>query len=74
VGSTLPMPNLPVTVTIGGASGMPLYAGGAPGEPAGITQINVAIPAGVAAGNAPVTISVGGATSQSGVTIAVAGK
>jgi uncharacterized protein (TIGR03437 family) len=43
----LPKPNLPVSVTIGGQtiSGPQLqYAGGAPGEIAGVMQINVQIP------------------------------
>lgn len=69
----LPYPLLPVTVTIGGQTAIPQYAGGAPGEVAGVMQINVQIPSGITPGDAvPVTIQVGNATSQSGVTIAVA--
>jgi uncharacterized protein (TIGR03437 family) len=72
----LPTPNLPVNVTIGGVTVNGLqYVGGAPGEVAGLLQINVPIPAGITAGNAvPVVIRVGGAPSQAGVTIAVAGN
>ena len=71
----LPSPVLPVTVTIGGLTLKPQYAGGAPGEVAGVMQINVQVPSGIAPGNAvPVTIQVGSATSQAGVTIAVAGN
>ena len=71
----LPGPILPVTVTIGGKAVTPLYAGGAPGEVAGVMQINVQVPSDVTPGNAvPVTIQVGGATSQAGLTIAVAGN
>jgi uncharacterized protein (TIGR03437 family) len=68
-----PAPSLPVTVTIGGVTVSALqYVGGAPGEVAGLLQINVTIPAGITPGSAvPVAISVGGATSQAGVTIAV---
>lgn len=72
----LPTPILPVNVTIGGVTVNDLqYVGGAPGEVAGLLQINVAIPAGVTPGSAvPVVIRVGGATSQAGVTIAVSAK
>jgi uncharacterized protein (TIGR03437 family) len=65
--------NLPVTVTIGGISGPPQYCGGAPGEIAGLTQINVTIPAGLTAGLAPLSVTVGGVSAQPGVTIAVSG-
>ncbi len=69
----LPRPILPVTVTIGGQTAAPQYAGGAAGYFAGLMQIDVQIPAGVAPGNAvPVLIQVGSAVSQAGVTIAVA--
>jgi uncharacterized protein (TIGR03437 family) len=48
------------------------YAGGAPLEVAGLLQVNVTIPAGVATGvSVPVVIKVGTATSQTGVTIAI---
>jgi hypothetical protein len=40
----LPRPKLPVTVTIGGQPVQVLYAGGAPGEVAGLMQVNVQIP------------------------------
>jgi len=68
----LPKPVLPVTVTIGGQTVTPQYAGGAPGEVAGVMQINVQIPSGTqTGGTVPVSIQVGTATSQPGVTIAV---
>ena len=69
----LPTPNLPVSVTIGGVTvNNPLYVGGAPGEVAGLIQINVQVPLGVIPGSVvPVVIRVGNATSQTGVTIAV---
>jgi uncharacterized protein (TIGR03437 family) len=68
----LPQPNLPVTVTIGGQTVKPQYAGGAPGEVAGVMQINAQIPSGIQTGNAvPVVVLVGGIPSQAGVTIAV---
>ena len=68
----LPRPLAPVTVTIGGITVSPQYAGGAPGEVAGLTQINVQIPGGIQTGNAvPVTLQVSNVSSQPGVTIAV---
>ena len=49
-----------------------LYAGGAPGIVQGIIQVNVLIPAGVAAGAAvPVVLRVGDRASQPGITVVV---
>lgn len=60
-----------IDVTIGGYPAQVLYAGTAPGFP-GLTQINAQIPAGfLAPGVQPVTLNVGAAASQSGVTIAI---
>jgi uncharacterized protein (TIGR03437 family) len=68
----LPRPVLPVTVTIGGQTAQVQYAGGAPGEVAGVMQVNVTIPSGVQTGSAvPVVLQVGTAISQAGVTLAV---
>jgi uncharacterized protein (TIGR03437 family) len=68
----LPRPNLPVAVSIGGQTVTPIYAGGAPGEVAGLMQMNVQIPGGILTGNAvPVVLQVGNIFSQPGVTIAV---
>lgn len=68
----LPLPNLPVTVTIGGQPAQLQYVGGAPGEIAGLMQINAVIPSGIQTGNAvTVVVQVGTASSQPGVTIAV---
>ena len=61
-----------MTVTIGGQTVKPQYAGGAPGLVAGLMQINVQIPSGIQTGNAvPVVVQVGSVSSQPGVTIAV---
>ena len=58
------------TVTIGGVTATPSFSGLAPGY-VGLYQVNVPVPATVAAGSAvPVTISMDGATSNT-VTIAV---
>jgi uncharacterized protein (TIGR03437 family) len=51
-----------------------IYAGAAPGLVTGVLQINPKIPDGVAAGSAPVVVTVGGISSQAGVTIFVAQK
>lgn len=70
-----PQPVLPVTVTIGEQRAEVQYAGGAPGLVAGVMQINVQIPSGIQTGNAvPVMVTVGSASSQTGVTIAVSAK
>jgi uncharacterized protein (TIGR03437 family) len=48
-----------------------LYAGLSPGSISGLYQFNVRIPAGTPSGNVPVTIAIGGISTQSGVTIPV---
>jgi len=49
-----------------------LYAGGSPGSPAGLMQINARIPAGITAGDAvPVVLEVGDVPALQSVTIAV---
>jgi uncharacterized protein (TIGR03437 family) len=69
----LPQPILSVSVTIAGQTIQPQYAGGSPGSIAGLLQINVRVPTGLRPGSAvPVTIRIGSASSQPGVTIAVA--
>jgi uncharacterized protein (TIGR03437 family) len=60
-----------VSLTIGGYQAQLLYAGPAPGF-AGLMQINAQIPSGfLAPGIQPVVLSIGGAASQAGVTIAI---
>jgi uncharacterized protein (TIGR03437 family) len=67
----LPQPVLSVSVMIGGLPAQVDYAGGAPGEVAGVMQVNVLIPPNVQPGNVPVIVRVGSAPSQAAVTIAV---
>jgi uncharacterized protein (TIGR03437 family) len=67
----LPTPVAPVTVTIDGIDAPVLYAGAAPGLVAGVLQINVQIPSGVASGARPVVVHVGQTQSQAGVTVAI---
>jgi uncharacterized protein (TIGR03437 family) len=72
---SLPTPVLPVAVTIGGQPATVMEKSGAPGLVAGVMWILATIPSGIMPGDAvPVTIQVGNASSQSGVTIAVAGN
>ena len=68
----LPKPVAPVTVTIGGLPATVEYAGAAPGNMAGLFQINARVPKGVTPGDrVPVQVTVGGIASQDGVTVAV---
>jgi len=53
-----------VTATIGGQTADVSFAGLAPGF-VGLWQVNVVVPAGVALGDLPLTVSVGGQTSNS---------
>jgi adhesin/invasin len=55
-----------VQVSIGGKLAQVTYAGTAPGF-AGLSQINVVIPAGLAAGDQPVFVSVNGVPSNAGL-------
>ena len=59
-----------VSVSIADQPASIVYAGDAPGY-IGVMQINATIPAGTPSGAQPVVLSIGSATSQSGVTIAV---
>ena len=71
IGATLPMPRLPVTATIGGQPADILYAGSAPGLPAGALQVNARIPEGTVSGTAAIVLKIGDASSQTGVTVAI---
>jgi uncharacterized protein (TIGR03437 family) len=66
----LPRPAQSVLVTIGGQPAM-VQAASAPGSVSGLLLVNVAVPGGLAAGNVPLVVTVGEASSQSGVTLAV---
>jgi uncharacterized protein (TIGR03437 family) len=69
-GAILPQPAQPVAVTIGGVTAT-AQAASAPGSVSGILLVNVTVPSGVAAGAAPLVVTVGGASSRGGVTLAV---
>jgi uncharacterized protein (TIGR03437 family) len=68
----LPQHALDVSAAIGGQQANVQYAGGALGLVAGVMQVNLQIPAGIAPGNSvPVTVQIGTVTTPTGVTIAV---
>lgn len=61
----------PVSVTMGGAAATVQYEGSAPGDVAGVLQVNAVVPQTVSQGGQPVVMTIGGLSSQAGVTIAV---
>jgi uncharacterized protein (TIGR03437 family) len=71
ISTPYPIPQGPVAVTIGGQPAEVLYAGAAPFLVNGVFQINVRVPTGIAAGNAPVAASAGGVGPPQNVTVAV---
>ena len=67
--STLARVSAPVTVTIGGQTATPQFAGLTPAF-VGLYQVNVVMPSGVAAGGqTPVAVSVGAKSSPPGITM-----
>ena len=71
-GASASSPVLNVTATVGGIAAPVQYAGSSNGLVAGVTQVNVAIPAGVTPGNAvPLALTVGGNSSAPGITVAI---
>ena len=67
--ASLPKPLLPVSATVGGKAAQVLYAGAAPGYIAGLMQINLRLPAGIASGPSPLVLNIGGFTTTVTVTI-----
>jgi uncharacterized protein (TIGR03437 family) len=65
-------PAAPVTVTFGSipATSYP-FVGEAPRLVASVLQINVTVPSSAPTGSVPITVTVGSATSQAGLTVAV---
>ena len=71
-GTPLPKPQAACSATIGGQTANVNYCGEAPYFTAGVLQVNAQVPGSISPGSSvPVTITVGGVTSQSNVTIAV---
>jgi uncharacterized protein (TIGR03437 family) len=62
---------VPVHVSVAGQDALVSYAGSAPGLVAGVVQINVRIPEGVASGPAAVAVSAGNFSSAATATIAI---
>jgi uncharacterized protein (TIGR03437 family) len=63
---------LPVTATIAGVPAEVTYAGGSPGSVAGVFLINVRVPAAQSSALfAPLSLEVGSATTQPGVTVSL---
>ena len=72
IGGPLRLLSQTPVVTIGGVNASVKYAGAAPGAVAGLTQINVEVPAGVTPALAlPVIVKIGDFTSTGSVTVAV---
>jgi uncharacterized protein (TIGR03437 family) len=63
---------LPVTAMIGGVTAKVVYAGAAPTQIAGLTQINIQVPDGLPSDpNTRISLTVGSATTPSGVTVSI---
>ena len=61
----MPLPILPVTVSISGGPVVPIYAEGIPGQSAGIIQIKVRVPDNIMKGPySPVMVQMGKGSSQ----------
>jgi uncharacterized protein (TIGR03437 family) len=73
-GDMAPQPVLPVSVTIGGQPAQVGAYGGAQGQPAGYFQVSLQVPDGLSAGDQPVVLTVGSASSQQNLTVAVSGN
>jgi uncharacterized protein (TIGR03437 family) len=71
-GVPLQKPTLSCSATIGGQSATIEYCGAAPGEAAGVLQINALVPQSSATGGSvPIMITIGNTPSTAGVTMAV---
>jgi len=68
--SPLSNTTLPVTATIANQTATVMFAGAAPGL-IGVYQVNIQVPATAPSGSARLVLSVGGNTSQNGVTVQI---
>ena len=64
-----PLVSARVTANIGGVDCPVQYSGGAFGLVAGVIQINVQLAPGIPSGQQPISVKIGDAASQSGVTV-----
>jgi len=69
VAAPFPLVAARVSAQIGGVDCPVQYAGGASGLVAGVIQVNVQLAPGIPSGPQPISIKIGDATSQSGVTV-----
>jgi uncharacterized protein (TIGR03437 family) len=69
--SAIPVPLLPVAATVNGQPATIQFYGEAPNFVSGVMQVNVVIPPNTPSGPASLVISVGGNSSQTGVTVAI---
>jgi uncharacterized protein (TIGR03437 family) len=67
----IPLPLLPVAALVNNQPATIAFAREAPGDVSGVMQVNVIIPPNTPSGPIPIVISVGGNSSQSGVTVYV---
>ena len=68
-GPLTPVPQLAVSVLIGGLPAQVVWDGEAPGFVAGVLQVNVTVPATASVGADSVSVMIGKVLSQSGVTV-----
>jgi len=66
-----PQPLFIPAVTIGGQPATIQFYGEAPGDVAGVMQLNVYVPTAAASGTDALMVSIGGTSSQSGITVSV---
>lgn len=71
ISANTPAPSQPVAAQVDGQPAKVFFAGEAPGLVSGVLQVNVQVPENARSGDLPVTVSVGGISSQPGVTVSV---
>ena len=62
---------LPVTATLGGQAANVQFVTGSYAQTPGVIQVFIRVPAGVTGPAVPVVVTIGGVSSQTGVTVAV---
>jgi uncharacterized protein (TIGR03437 family) len=60
-----------VSATINGVPATVQFAGAAPGEVTGVIQVNILVPTGISGSALPIAITINGATTPTGPTVAV---
>ena len=70
-GPLTPQPLFIPAVTVGGQPATIQFYGEAPGDVAGVMQLNVYVPTAAASGTDALMVSIGGTSSQSGITVSV---